>query len=290
MRSESSTVPGPVLLCHDGSSDADRAVRRAAALLRPKGAVVLSVPRRPFAAGGAGAGRRVALEAGFAPVVVADARRGTGAVLQEARDRGASVVVVWSDSRLPPPSAPPGGISAALVDRSDIPVLVVAPGPAPSPASEPVLIAYDGSPGARRAVAAAAELLAGRAAIVGAFMPAVDDAAVLRNNLPWPVAGEVGDRLARLDREEAEAPGERATEGARLAAAGGFLPRAVGIPGVDASSEEEEEPFRRLLRAAAAEAAACVVVAHRRSATRLESTAHALVHHADRPVLVVPGT
>jgi nucleotide-binding universal stress UspA family protein len=282
---------GPALLCYDGSEDADGTVRRAATLLRPQDAVILNLPRRPFDSDVAASGRRVAVAAGFDPVTVASAGHGpiVTTVLGQAHSAGAAVIVVGSDGRSPSPSALPGGISGALVRRSRVPVLVVPPGAPPSPANEPILLGYDGSPAARQALATGAELLAGRAAIVAAFMPAVDDGAVLRSALPWPVDRATQDELARLDREEAEAPAERAAEGARAAAAVGFVPRAVGIPGADASSEEEEEPFKRLLRAAAAERAACIVVGHRPSATPLESTAHALVHHADRPVLVVPG-
>jgi nucleotide-binding universal stress UspA family protein len=282
---------GPVLLCYDGSDDADRAVRRAATLLRPRDAVVLDLARRPFEADVAESGRRVALDAGFDSVAVADARHGpvATAVLKHAHRAGACVIVVGSDGRSRLPSARLGGISGALVRRSDLPVLVVRSGVTASPAGEPVLVGYDGSPAARQALATAADLLAGRAAVVAAFMPAVDDGAVLRSALPWPVAGAIQDGLARLDREEADAPGERAVEGARAAAAAGFVPRPVGIPGIDASSEEEEEPFQRLLRAAAAEEAACIVVGHRPSATPVDSTAQSLVQHADRPVLVVPG-
>ena len=46
----------------------------------------------------------------------------------------------------------------------------------------------------------------------------------------------------------------------------------------------------RLLRAAADEEAACIVVGHRPSVKALGSTAHGLVDHADRSVLVAPGT
>jgi hypothetical protein len=42
----------------------------------------------------------------------------------------------------------------------------------------------DGSATARETIATAAALLAGRAAIVATFMPAVDDGAVLRSTLP----------------------------------------------------------------------------------------------------------
>jgi GNAT superfamily N-acetyltransferase len=39
---------GPVLLCYDGSDHADRAARLAGTLLRPRQAVVLHVPQKPF--------------------------------------------------------------------------------------------------------------------------------------------------------------------------------------------------------------------------------------------------
>jgi nucleotide-binding universal stress UspA family protein len=278
---------GPALLCHDGSDDADRAVRRAATLLRPRGAVVLGIARRPFGTHVAERGRRVALGAGFESVAVVDAGHGpiVTAVLDRAHSAGASVIVVGPGGR----TALPGGIAGALVRRSDVPVLVVRPGAPPSSAREPILVGYDGSPAARQALAAAADVLTGRDATVVAFMSAVDDGAVLHSALPWPVADSIQDRLARLDREEAEAPAERAIEGARAAAAVGLVARAVGIPGADASSEEEEEPHKRLLRAAAADEVACIVVGHRPSATPLDSTAHRLVHEADRPVLVVPA-
>jgi nucleotide-binding universal stress UspA family protein len=125
--------------------------------------------------------------------------------------------------------------------------------------------------------------------MVAAFVPTVDDSTLLRSNLPWPVDGEMEDRLARIDREEGEVPVRRAADGARIAAAAGFDPRPVAIPGADASSEEEQDPWRRLLRAAVYEDAACLVVGHRPSVAPLESTAYGLVHHSDRPVLVVPG-
>ena len=284
-------MEGPVLLCYDGSDHADRAIRRAATLLRPRRAVVVHVPQRPFKDGVAESGRRLALEAGFDPVAAVEAGHGpvTTVVLQEARNRSASVIVVGPHGRSRAPSALLGSVSSALVHRADVPVLVARPGPSPTAADEPVFACYDGSRIAREAIATAAELLMGRAAIVAAFVPAVDDVAVLRSTLPWPVAGEAQDRLAQLDREEAEAPFERAAEGARAAADAGFVARPVGIRGVNASSEEEEHPWMRLLRAAASEEAACIVVGHRPSVKQLGSTAHGLVHHADRSVLVAPG-
>jgi nucleotide-binding universal stress UspA family protein len=280
---------GPVLLCYDGSDHADRAIRCAAGLLRPRPAVVVHVPQRPVGGDVAEGGRRVALDAGFHPVEAVEAGHGPvpTVVLQEARKRGASVIAVGPRGRAPRPPALLGSVAGAVVDRSDIPVLVARA--AARAADEPVFACYDGSPVARDAIASAAELLAGRAAIVATFMPAVDDGAVLRSALPWPAAGTVQDRLAGLDREETEAPFERAAEGARAAADAGWVARPLGIRGVSATSEEEEEPWMRLLRAAKSEDAACIVVGHRPAAKHLGSTAHGLVHHADRSVLVVPG-
>jgi nucleotide-binding universal stress UspA family protein len=283
-------MQGPVLICYDGSDNADRAIRRAARLLRPRHAVVVHVRQRPFEDAVAESGRRLALDAGFDPVEAVEAGHGHVAtvVLREARKLGASVIVSGSRGRSRAQPALPGSVSSALVEHSDIPVLVARAGVAP-PADEPVFACYDGSRIAREAIVTAAKLLAGRSAIVASFMPAVDDGAVLRSNLPWPVAGKVQDRLAQLDREEAEAALQRAADGARAAADAGFVARPVGIRGVNASSEEEEDPWLRLLRAAASEEAACIVVGHRPSVKQLGGTAHGLVRHADRSVLVAPG-
>jgi nucleotide-binding universal stress UspA family protein len=284
-------MPGPVVLCYDGSDHAARAIRRAAGLLRPRHAVLVHVRQTPFEDEVAASGRRLALDAGFEPVEVIEAGPGPVAavVLQAARDRGASVIAVGPRGRSPAPAALLGGVSGALLDHSDVPVLVARTGSTGPAADEPVFACYDGSRIAGEAIATAAELLVGRSAIVATFMPAVDDGAVLRSTLPWPVAADVQDRLAQLDRQEAEAPFRRAADGARAAAAAGFAARPLGIRGVDASDEEEQEPWLRLLRAAASEAAACIVVGHRPSAKQGASTAHGLAQHADRPVLMVPG-
>jgi nucleotide-binding universal stress UspA family protein len=273
---------GPVLLCYDGSDNAERAIRLAGTLLRPTQAVVLHVPQRPFKPAVAVPGRQVALDAGFDPIAFEETGHGriAAAVLAHASTHDASVIVVGSHD---------GARSRSLVHRTDRPVLVCPPAAPPSSATEPIFMCYDGSPGARQALAAAADLLAGRAAIVAAFVPAVDDPTLLRSSLPWPVAAEVQDELARLDREEAEVPAERSLEGARAAEAAGFVARAVGVPGADASSEEEDEPWRRLLRAAADEDAACIVLGHRPSVKGLASAADGFLHEADRPFLVVPA-
>lgn len=282
---------GPVLLCSDGSEHAEPAIRRAATLLRGKRALVIDVAHhKPFAGDAGESGREVALRGGFDPVEVVRPGHGPVAavVLEQARKRGASVIVVGPGGRSPAPPGPPRGLAAALVERSDVPVLVAAAGVPLAPAVEPVFLCYDGSRVAREAVATAANLLVGRTAIVATFLPAVDDGAVLRMSLPWPASGETQDRLARMGRAEAAAPAERAAEGARLAGAVGFVARPVGIAAADAPSDDEDEPWRSLLRAAAREQAACVVVGHRHPVEDPASMAQAILRHADRPVLVAP--
>jgi nucleotide-binding universal stress UspA family protein len=269
----------PVLLCYDGSDHADRAIRCAGKLLRPKHAIVLHVSHKPFKDDVAEAGRRVALDAGFDPVAVVDAGHGriASAVLEHAQSRDVSVIVVGSPGRA-------AGSLDAVIHQAQRPLLVGPPAGASSPPNAPIFMCYDGSREARHALSVAGELLVGRSASVAAFMPAVDELALLRSNLPWPVSADVQDEVARLDLQEAEAPVERAAEGARVAATAGFVARPVPIPG-----KEEAEPWRRLLRAAADEDAACIVAGHRPASKGFGSTAHRLVHNANRPVLVVPG-
>jgi nucleotide-binding universal stress UspA family protein len=232
-----SAAARPALVCSDGSDRAEGAARCARALLRPPPEVVVHVPRR----------------------------RGASAVLAEAHRRDASVIVVEAHGRAP---SWPGSLTGALLRHSRIPVLVCLPAAAAaaSPAREPILACYDGSGVARKALIAAGDLLAGRAAIVATFMPAVDDVAVLRTSLPWPASAETQERLAALDRQEAEGPAARALEGVRTAERAGFAARALELPALGASTEEEVAPWRRLLRAARDEAAACIVVGHRPSA------------------------
>jgi nucleotide-binding universal stress UspA family protein len=277
---------GPVLLCHDGSEDADRAVRGAAALLQGRRALVVDLGRGPLENAAGASGGDVARREGFDAFETLRAGHGpvASAVLEQARGHGASVIVAPA-RRAPRPPAPPGGLAAALVAHSDIPVLVMG---GAVRAAEPILVCYDGSRVARLAVGTAARLLAGRAATVAAFLPAVDDGAVLSTSLPWPATGDTQDRLARMALAEAAAPAERAAQGAAFAAVAGFVARPLGIPGADASADEEEEPWRRLLRAAVHEDAACIVVGHRRADTGPASTAQAVVRHADRAVLVAP--
>lgn len=286
--SASEPETAPLLLCYDGSDHAASAIRRAAILTRPRSAIVLHVPREVSHDDLAQSGRRLALDAGFKPVSVVEAEpaRVADTILDEAHRRGVTAIVVGSRGRSAGAATILGSVSSTLVHHADVPVLVVRPAATPSEqsASEPVFICYDGSDIAGAAIATAGKLLAGHDAIVASFPDSVvyyDDA--LRSKLPWPPRPELEDQLARIELAEAEAP----LEGAELARRAGFASRPYPIL-ASRPYAGEEAAWHSLLAAAAKEAAACIVVGHRRTAKHLGSTAYGLVHHADRPVLVVP--
>ena len=142
-----------------------------------------------------------------------------------------------------------------------------------------VLIAYDGSPHARAAIAHAGETLRPGPAIVATAWTSFADSApraVLRD-----IVRPVVEDLDVAGREEAE---ELAAEGAELARAAGFdaEPRAVRSSG----------PFFAALIEAADELDARAIVAGSRgrstlAAAVLGSVSTGLLHHTSRPVLIV---
>jgi nucleotide-binding universal stress UspA family protein len=144
-----------------------------------------------------------------------------------------------------------------------------------------VLIAYDGSPHARAAIARAGQTLRPGPAVVATGWSSFADSAprlVLRD-----AVRPVVEDLDVAGREEAE---ELAAEGAELARAAGFdaQPRAVRSGG----------PFYAALVALADEIDAGAIVAGSRgrssvAAAVLGSVSTGILHHTQRPVLVVRG-
>jgi nucleotide-binding universal stress UspA family protein len=141
----------------------------------------------------------------------------------------------------------------------------------------PLLICYDGSPDARRAIAAAAELLAPRHAIVLNIEPVLTTSeSFALMSAPVP-----GDEFEELN---ISASLERAGEGADRAREAGFTaePRA-----------ELAEPTWQGIVDVADEVDASVIVIGSRGHTGIRehvegSLSHQVAEHAGRPVLVVP--
>ena len=150
----------------------------------------------------------------------------------------------------------------------------------------PVLIAYDGSEVSRAAVRHAAELFAGRPAVLATvWEPGL---AAVPVGLPdtigmgaLPPDPETVEALDRLQREHAS---RVAGEGAELARSAGLAAEAQAVP-------DELDVAETLMGIARERGAAVVVVgSHGISGLRsrlLGSVSRKLIQHCDRPVLVV---
>lgn len=138
---------------------------------------------------------------------------------------------------------------------------------------KPIVIGYDGSEGARHAIAFGGELLAGRDAIV---VTAFEDS-------PPAVLGDTGSSLA-VDADARNEVEERASEGVELARQAGFT----------ATARPEfalRKPWQTIVAVADEHDAALIVVgSHGFGGLRplvIGSVSHQLAHHAHHPVLAV---
>jgi nucleotide-binding universal stress UspA family protein len=157
-------------------------------------------------------------------------------------------------------------------------------------AARPVVIAFDGSAAARRAIAAAAELLPGRPAVVLCVWESATPP-LLRN--PPPPLEVVDDVVAELDASTAEAARATAAEGAEIAREAGLAASPLAHRAVAGFAERDEATvWQGILEVASEQDAMLVVLGSRGlSAARsalLGSVSYGVVHHAARPVLVVP--
>jgi nucleotide-binding universal stress UspA family protein len=298
----------PALIGYDGSDPAADAIRAAAALLPGSAAVVAYVRDTPLrlaqgsvarialpdevianavqehehaataeAQATAERGVAIARDAGLdatAAVVASDAPwRG---LCEAAREHDAGVIVCGSRGLGGISRAFLGSTSSSLLYRSPLPVLVVPHGDGAH--AGPVVIGYDGTDGAREAIAVAARLLPRRPAIVvhGWTSP-------IRRALLEAPLDEIQEIATSLDELFAGEADEIADEGAALARSHGLEARALSV----ASAHGK---WRGLLDSARAEEAAVIVTGSRgrgpMTSNMLGSVSAGLVHNADVPVLV----
>jgi nucleotide-binding universal stress UspA family protein len=148
----------------------------------------------------------------------------------------------------------------------------------------PILICYDGSENSKQAVTRAADLFPDQPAIVLHVWEPLKDAA----SVP-PVPGLYGMLEAGL--EEMDKIGDEVS--ARTAAEGAEQAKAAGLAAEPLSVSAPGRAWRNILKVARDRDVQAIVVGQRgiggAERTLLGSVSTAVVHHADRPVVVVPA-
>jgi nucleotide-binding universal stress UspA family protein len=149
-----------------------------------------------------------------------------------------------------------------------------------SSADGPLILCYDGSEDARHAIQRAGALFPGRRAlVVTVWQPT---AATGSLGFAGETAGMIG--VFELDRAAGEAGGRVAQEGVRIAHDAGLLAEPVAV-------EAAGPVWKTILEIAERDDAATVVMGSRGltglRAMLLGSVSSAVVHHADRPTLIV---
>ena len=305
-----------LLIAFDGSAAAEAAVRAAGALFAGARATVLTIhepaigPVTTFRAGGAlmapelversltelerelvaeaeaaaADGVRLAVAAGLIaePAVAPGERQSWEPILAAAAEGGADVVVCGTRGHGPVARSVLGSTSSSLLHHADRAVLVV-PEADVSP-DGPALIAYDGSPAADEAIAAAGRLLPPRTVqVVHVWQSQLRHSVsgrVLRGAPLTEIREFTGDFETWL-REVAEATVE---DGVGLA-------RRAGLEASGEAVESSSTAWRALTATAETRDAAVIVAGsqgHGRVASvLLGSVSAGLAHHAERPVLII---
>lgn len=151
-----------------------------------------------------------------------------------------------------------------------------------STSGDPLLVCFDGSDGARRAIEGAGDLFNGRRAIVlTVWQPSM--ATLASFNRLGEMVGQAGGLFRDIDEIAARQAAEQAEEGAQLAIAAGL----------DAEPRAARGLLWQKIVAVAEEEGACAVVLGARGLGGIQSAlmgsvSTAVVHHCRQPVLVVP--
>jgi nucleotide-binding universal stress UspA family protein len=200
---------------------------------------------------------------------------------EAARDEQADAIVCGTSRRGAMARAILGSVSSSLVRHASLPVLVV-PAEAASDAG-PLLIGFDASEEAERAIAAAGRLFAGDEALVVTAWRSQQRHSLTGRALAH-APHDIRELAQALDATDEQAARHDAERGAALAREHGLDARPLAI--------ESPEPVSHVLLSTAGEQQARAIVVGRRGRNAavsaiLGSVSASLLHAAERPVLVV---
>ena len=174
-----------------------------------------------------------------------------------------------------------GSVSTGLVHHSDVPVLVVPATTRDENTDGPLLLCYDGSDSAKRAIEVAGELLDPQPALVLHFW----DSWVAEAPALAALSRTVEGMATELDEIADEQSSKLTDDGVELAEQSGF--DATGL------SERAVGPGWIAVRDAANQHACSAIVVGSRGLTgvsaALGGVSNGVVHNSRRPVLVVPA-
>jgi nucleotide-binding universal stress UspA family protein len=152
-------------------------------------------------------------------------------------------------------------------------------------ASKPILIAYDGSEGAKTAIEAAGRLFPNRPAVVASVWRSA--AAAMPASLIAIPAGVATRAYEELDKESERQAADKADEGATAA-------KDAGLDATASTLLCHGQVWATIIAAADQEDAQAIVVGSRGlspvKSALLGSVANGVVHHSARPVVVIPAS
>jgi nucleotide-binding universal stress UspA family protein len=310
-------MTGALLIAYDGSPNAATAVRAAASLFPDARASIAMVPHDPITRAGTAAAMTSASPAVIEQTIDqlgAEARREAdeiaergveqartlglaaepadvppsapawAALLDAAHRLGADVLVCGTRGRGAFTRALLGSTSSSLLHNTDLPLLLVPDGG--GALDGPVVVAYDGSDGAKRAIEAVGRVLGGRpTVVVHAWEPAFHRSLAER-------AHAIGrpDDLPKMVVQIHEA---LAGSAATVTEDGVALARAAGLDAVGDTVEGHDGAWRAVAGAARAHGAAAIATGTRglgaARSVLLGSVSSGLIQNAELPVLVVPA-
>jgi nucleotide-binding universal stress UspA family protein len=204
-------------------------------------------------------------------------------ILSEADTAEADLIICGSRGRGAVARSLLGSTSTSVLHHATRPVLVVPA--APGAIDGPALIAYDGSAGARAAIAVAGRLLRGRRAMIVNVWNSPMRHTLSGRALAGAPLGELREFSADYEQFFADAAASVVEERVTLA-------REAGLDAAGEAIESGSGAWRALAEVASDRHATVIVAGSRGrgglASTILGSVSSGLVHNAETPVLVVP--